>query len=419
MTTDRNISRQAKCIGAVLFLTSIFLVMPSCSVGNARQVNETENHQIPEVGVVKVTRQNFSNALEIASEFVPYQEINVHAKVSGYVKKLYVDWGTHVRRGQLLAVLEVPELKDQVSRDKASVQRGLKNVERAKEELARDQSAYEVAALTYTRLHKVQKSQPGLVAQEEVDVAHGKDLESQAADSADQSALAAAQDDLAADQSTLQRDEALANYSRITAPFTGVVTQLDAYTGALLPAGTSSSKTALALCHLAENDLLRLVIPVPERVVPDVHLGESVRVKVPALNKTFTGKVSRVSDQISLDTRTMHTEVEVSNPNYEIVPGMYAYVDLPVQSAAHALAIPIQAIVHTGPDQGTVLVVKHNDTIERCTVRLGVETPDMAEAVSGLRQGDLVVFGEQASFNPGEKVEPKVLNPAELMPKAQ
>ncbi|HVA01338.1 MAG TPA: efflux RND transporter periplasmic adaptor subunit, partial [Terriglobia bacterium] len=235
--------------------------------------------------------------------------------------------------------------------------------------------------------------------------------------SAAQAALAAAQEELAADRSTLQRDEAMADYSRITAPFTGVVTRLDAYTGALLPAGTSSTKTALALCHLSENDLLRLVIPVPERVVPDIHLGEVVRVKVPVLHKIFAGKVSRTSDQIDLDTRTMHTEVEVANPAYQLVPGMYAYVDLPVQSAAQALAIPIQAVVRSGPGQGTVLVVTPDHTIERRTVQLGIETPNMAEVLSGLREGELVVFSEQASYSPGEKVEPKVLNPAELMAK--
>lgn len=417
MTNEQNISSRVKTLGYGLLLVSIFVTVSSCTVSNARSANPLKQRSAAVAGVVKVRRQNLSNALEIASEFIPYQEIDVHAEVSGYVKDLYINWGTHVKKGQLLATLEVPQLDAQVTHDEAAVQRDLKDVERAKQDLARDQSAYEVADLTYTRFRKVQKLQPGLVAQEEVDVEHGKDLETAAAVSADEAALSAAQEELAASESTLQRDEAMDDYSRITAPFTGVVTRLDAYTGALLPAGTSSSKADLSLCHLAENDLLRLVIPVPEEFVPDVHVGEVVSVKVPALKKIFPGKVSLISDQINLDTRTMHTEVEVANPTYEIVPGMYAYVDLPVHRAANALAVPIQAVVRTKHDQGTVLVVNGDDTIERRTVRLGIETPNWVEVLSGLREGEQVVFGGQAGYSPGEKVQVKVLNPAEFMEK--
>lgn len=419
MSNEQKISRQVKSFGYVILLASLFVAAPSCSVSNAHSEDQAEHHPAAVAGVVKVTRKDMSNALEIASEFIPYQEIDVHAKVSGYVQKLYINWGTHVRKGQLLAVLEVPELAAQVSRDKASVLRSLKDIQRAKEELARDQSAFRVAALTYSRFRRVQKLRPGLVAPEEVDVERGKDLETAAAVSADRAALAAAREELAASESTLQRDKAMDNYSRITAPFTGVVTRLDAYTGALLPAGTSSSKSDLSLCHLAENDVLRLVIPVPEKVVPDVHVGEAVNVKVPALNKSFAGKVSLISDQINLETRTMHTEVEVANPTYEIVPGMYAYVDLPVRSATHALALPIQAVVRSGQDQGTVLVVNRDNTIERQTVQLGLETPNWVQVLSGLKEGEQVVFGEQASYSPGEKVTVKVLNASELMAEAR
>ena len=115
--------------------------------------------------VVKVQRKSLSNTLEIASEFQPYQEIDVYAKVSGYIQKLYVDWGTHVKQGQLLAVLEIPELQQQLQQDEASVHRSEQEVSRAHEELSRAQSAYNVAHLTYTRLADVQKTRPELVAQ--------------------------------------------------------------------------------------------------------------------------------------------------------------------------------------------------------------------------------------------------------------
>src|SRR5579883_2094238 len=280
MNIHQDLSRQVNTIGYISLLAGIFLLMCSCSAKNMRATVQVRKGDIAVAAVVPVARQSLSNTLEVASEFVPYQEIDVHAKVSGYVKKLYIDWGTHVRQGDLLAVLEVPELAATVSRDQAACQRSMQNVARAQEELARAESAYRVAHLTYTRYLGVQKTRPDLIAQEEVDVAQGKDLETAAAVSAAKDALAAAQQELAVNQSTMQRDKSLFAYSYITAPFTGVVTNLYAFTGSLLPAGTSTSKTALPLCHLSQNDLLRLVIPVPEAVVPSVHVGETVNVQV-------------------------------------------------------------------------------------------------------------------------------------------
>ncbi|MGH9406386.1 MAG: efflux RND transporter periplasmic adaptor subunit [Terriglobia bacterium] len=352
---------------------SLCLALAACCLIAAASCSPTANGDAPAARrqgaavtapVVSVERRDLSNDVKIAAEFIPYQEIDVHAKVSGYIQKLLINWGTHVRQGQLMAVLEVPELQAQVSRDEAAAQRSEQNVAGAKEELILDQAADHVAHLTYTRLSGVQKTQPGLVAQEEVDVAQGKAQEAAAAVSAAQDALAAARQELTVNRSTLTRDQAMAGYSQITAPFEGVVTQLNAYTGSLLPAGTSSSRNALPLCHLAQTDLLRLVIPAPSTIVPDIHLGETVRVQVPSVGRTFQGRVARWSGVINLDTRTMRTEVDVANPKSELVPGMYAYVQLPVRSAAHALALPIQAVQFAGPGHGSVLTVTKLDQIE-------------------------------------------------------
>src|SRR5579863_2673930 len=234
----------------------------------------------PSVAVVKVTRQNLSNELEIASEFLPFQEIEVYAKVSGYIQKMYIDWGTHVKQGQLLAVLEIPELQQQLQQDEAASRRSQHDLERAREELNRAESAYTVAHLTYTRLADVQKSRPELVAQEEIDAAQGKDLEANAGVSSAKDAVSAAEQGLLAAKAALGKDQAMFAYARITAPFDGVVTQIYAYTGSLLPAGTSSNKGDLALCQLSQNNVLRLVIPLPERAVTDVHVGDTVDIKV-------------------------------------------------------------------------------------------------------------------------------------------
>ncbi|MGH9357924.1 MAG: efflux RND transporter periplasmic adaptor subunit [Terriglobia bacterium] len=396
-------------IGKAVFLAGLLVSISACSRPGASERTSQSGGDAP-APVVRVERRDLSNDLEIASEFMPYQEVDVHAKVSGYIKKLYIDWGTHVKQGQLMAVLEVPELHDAVLRDQASVARDMQELRRASEELQRAQSAYFVANVTYTRFHGVQEKRPDLVAQEEVDVAHGKQLEAAAGVSAAQDALAAAQQQLVVDKSTEQRDQAMLDYSRITAPFTGVVTRLDGYTGALLPAGTTTSKAGLALCHLAQNDLLRLVIPVPEEIVPDVHIGDVVKVRVPSLNRVFQGKVSVISDDINLETRTMHTEVEVPNPQYVLVPGMYAYVQVPVKSAANALALPIQAVSTGQPGVGTVLALNGRSQIEKRQVRIGLETASEVQLLAGVQQGEEVVFGGQGRFHEGEIVKPRLIN---------
>jgi RND family efflux transporter MFP subunit len=381
--------------------------------GSTAKVVAENPANAPHVAVVTVAKKTISSNLEIASEFQPYQEISVYAKVSGYIKELHINWGTHVAQGQLLAVLEIPELQQQLELDQASVRRSEQDVARAQEELSRSESAYTVAHLTYTRLANVQKTRPELVAQEEIDVAQGKDLEANAGVSSAKDALAGSQQELLGAKAALDRDKALYSYARITAPFDGVVTEMDAYTGALLPAGTSSNKGDQALCRLSQNDLLRLVIPVPERAVASIHVGEDVAVNVSGLNRKFDGKIVRFSDQIDPETRTMHTEVDVPNPKYVVVPGMYATVEIPLQTAQNALTVPVQAMQSSAEGRGTVLVVGTDNRIERRDVTIGIQSSADAEILSGLQAGERVVFGEQAQFSPGELVAPTPVTPSE------
>lgn len=409
-TPGEIVSRCKRCRWHVL----AFLTLTGLFSGCARSGKVDAAASAPEAAVVNVARHDLTNTLEIASEFQPYQEIEVYAKVSGYIQKLYVDWGTHVKAGQILADLEIPELQQQLQEDEATVHRNESDLERAREELNRASSAYKVANVTYTRLVGVQKSQPGLISQEDIDVSEGKNIEASAGVSAAKDSLAAAEQGLAAAKATMDKDKALYAYSHISAPFDGVVTVMYAYTGALLPAGTSSNIGTSALCRLSQNNLLRLVIPVPERAVPDLHVGELISVKVSGLGKTSSGKIVRFSDQIDTQTRTMHTEVEVPNSNYELVPGMYASVEIPLRTSAKALTVPTQAVQPTGADKGTVMLVNGANQIERRTVTLGVQTATQVEIVSGLKENDRVVFGSQSQYQPGELVTPKVVEAQEM-----
>lgn len=372
------------------------------------------NEFAPVAAVVKVERKDISSSLDIASEFLPFQEIDVYAKESGYIKELHIDWGTHVEKGQLLAVLEIPELQEQLQGDEAALKRSEQDLERAHEELTRAQSAYAVAHITYTREAEVQKTRPELISQEEIDVAQGKDLETSASVSAAKDSVAAAESAMANAKANLARDNALYGYARMTAPFDAVVTKMYAYTGALLPAGTSSNIGESALCRLSQNDLLRLVIPVPERYAGDIHTGQEIKVNVSALKKTFTGKVIRYSDQIDMSTRTMHTEVQVPNANYEIIPGMYADIQLPIHTDANALTLPVQSVQTKGNGTGSVMIVNSANQIEKRNVTIGIQTANAVEILSGVKENEMAIYGEQDQYQPGMLVKPQVTQPTQM-----
>jgi len=405
-----------RCIHRILtFSVSLLCSASLISCGEEHKAAADDAANAPVAAVVKVTRGNIADNLEIASEFQPFQEVDVYAKVSGYIQKLYVDYGTHVKQGQLLAVLEIPELQQQLHQDEASIRRSEQELSRAREDLNRAKSAYDVAHLTYSRLADVQKSNPALVAQEEIDVSKGKDLEADADVSAQKAALAAAEQALLVAKAALGKDQAMFDYARMTAPFDGVVTQIYAFTGALLPAGTASTnKGESALCRLSQNDLLRLVIPVPERAVSNIQIGQTVAVNVSGMDRTFEGKIIRFSDQIDSNTRTMHTEVDVPNPHYELVPGMYASVKIPLHAAAKVLTVPVQAFQAGSEGKGIVLVVGPGNKIERREVAVGLQSASDVEITAGLQENEAIIFGSLGQYRPGEIVAPKPVEPARM-----
>ena len=312
---------------AIPLLAGILVVaglLSSCSSGEKASANAPLAAEGISVGVAKVGRKPLGRKLTVSSELVPFQEIDVYAKESGYVKKLDVDYGTRVKAGQVMAVLEIPELESQLQQDDASIKNAFDQITHAEHDLGRVQAQYNALHLQYDRLNGVAKSKPGLVAQQEVDDAQGKDLAAEAQVEASKSSLEATQSQLAVMQAKRRHDQDLYDYSKITAPFAGVVTQRFANLGALMQAGTSSSTQAMPLVRLSQDDLFRLVIPVPESYVRYIKIGDPVSVMVPSLNHTFPGKVARFSVDVKEDTRTMHTEVDVANPNKLLIPGLYA-----------------------------------------------------------------------------------------------
>jgi RND family efflux transporter MFP subunit len=361
------------------------------------------------IAVAKVGAQSLTRELVLTAEFKPFQEIDVMAKVAGYVKRIDVDTGDRVRQGQLLATLEIPELADELAKADASLERSQAEVARARDEIRRAESAHHSAHLSYERLTAVNKERPGLVAQQEIDDAQGKDLVAESQVAAAQSSLSVALRQVSVSKAEQQKCRTLIDYTRVTAPFAGVITKRFADTGSMIQAGTASQTQAMPLVRLSENSLLRLILPVPESAVPLVHVGQEVAVKVPSLNRSFPGRVARFSDKLQASTRTMETEVDVPNPSMALVPGMYAEVDLTMEKRDNALAVPVTAVdMEADTAMGTVMVVTDQRILERRRVTLGLETANRIEVRSGLRDGELVVVGNRSGLQAGDHVNPKI-----------
>ena len=396
----------AGAIGAALVVWTA-----SCSrAPGAAEVIEDKNPTIPTVAVAKATTENMSRTLTLTAEFKPFQEIDVMAKVAGYVKTIYVDVGDRVKQGQVLALLEVPEMQDDRARAQSQLSRSEAEVKRAQDELQRAEAAHDLAHLSYSRLAEVARQRAGLVAQQEIDDAHSKDLVAEAQVNAAKSALNAAEQQVQVNTAELQKIKTLSDYTRVTAPFAGVITKRYADTGSMIPAGTSSSTQVMPIVKLSENSLLRLVLPVPESAVPTVHVGQAVDVKVPTLNRVFPGRVARFADKVSAATRTMETEVDVQNPELVLIPGMYAEVELTLDRRNSVVSVPVSAVdFSAGETTGQVEVITPENRVEVRTVPLGLQTASGVEVRSGLRAGDLVVTGNRAALRDGEAVHPKVV----------
>ncbi len=365
-----------------------------------------------------MTHRPIERQLTVSSELVPFQEIDVYAKESGYITELNVDYGTRVKTGQLMAVLEIPELKIQLAQDAAAVKNQEDVVQQAQHQVDRATALVKPYKLQYDRIKTVAETKPGLVAQQEVDDWQGKFEGAEAQLEVAKSALLSAQSVLAAAQAKEERDKVLFDYARINAPFSGVVTQRYANYGTLVQAGTSSSNNVLPICKLSEDDKFRLVIPVPESYVKFIHVGDAVDVNVPSLEKHFPGRVMRFSTDVAEDTRTMHTEVDVENPQRLLMPGMYADAVLTLEHKNNALSVPLQAVNHEAT-RDTVYVVTSDNKIEIRPVQLGLQSSSYAEVLSGVNDGDHVVVSDRAALKAGATVQPHPVEMTEYQPQSQ
>jgi RND family efflux transporter MFP subunit len=356
------------------------------------------------VPVATVGTATLANDLTLTAEFLPYQDVEVMAKVAGYVKTISVDIGDHVHQGQVLAVLEAPEIQSDVARAKAGVAAAEADIVTAQAAVQRAQAAADIAKLSSQRLQDVATKDKGLVPRQQIDVAQSRQMEAEALLASAESSVQAAKEAKAGADQEYVRAQTMMSYTTIRAPFDGVVTKRYASTGSMIQAGITSQTQAMPVVKLAQNNLLRLILPVPVNDVSGVKNGQTVDVAVSSLGRTFEGKVTRSADSVQMATRTMDTEVDVQNRDGSLVPGMYAEVNLHLAERPNVLSVPLDAVDGLGTSVQQAYLVR-DGIVHLVTVKTGLQTPNQVEIVSGLQRGDKVIVGRHTGLSDGEQVE--------------
>lgn len=322
----------------------------------------------------------------LPGELQPYETVAVYPKVTGFVQWIGVDRGSKVRKGELLAKLVAPEMVSQQSEAQAKLQSAQSRQIEAEAKTAADEA-------TYQRL-KTAAATPGVISENELDIAH----QMAAADQARQRALEQAVD---AAKATLNSVQQMAGYLRIVAPFDGVVTDRNVHPGALVGPGGSRGQTPML--DISQISRLRLVVAVPEASVAYTSPGAKVSFTVDSYpNVTFQGKVARLADSIDEKTRTMPVEMDVDNSSERLAPGMYPHVIWPERHSQATLFVPASAVVRSMEE--TFVIRIRNGVAEWVQVKTGASAGEETEVFGNLAAGDMVALHGSEELRPGTTV---------------
>jgi RND family efflux transporter MFP subunit len=330
----------------------------------------------------KVVSKALEKTVTIPGDLTPYQGVNIHAKVSGFVESLPVDRGSWVKRGQLLGRLSAPELRAQRAEAEAKVQA-------VRAQQAEAQAKMVAAQSTYDRLRAASVT-PGVVAGNDVEVA-ARTFE------ALQAQVEALKNSGAAAEAALKAVTELEAYLEITAPFDGVITERSVHPGSLV------SQSSGAMLRIEQISRLRLTVPVPEIYVGAIMKGTTVVFRVSAFpDSTFHGVIARPAHSLDMKTRSMQVELDVMNPKLRLAPGMFAEVQWPIARVQTSLFVPTTAVVRTSERQFVVRI--RYGAAEWVDVRRGEVNGSLVEVFGDLREGEVVAQRGNDEIRPGTKI---------------
>jgi RND family efflux transporter MFP subunit len=347
------------------------------------------------VDVVRVVEQPLDVELSLPGELSAYQTVAVYARVTGFVKTVAVDRGSRVRAGDVLAVLEAPELVAQRAEAQSKLQA-------AEAQLAAARARADADRGTFDKL-KAASATPGVVAGNDVTIAE------KTAD-ASRSQVESAQQTVEAARQAFNAIRGMEGYLRVAAPFSGVVTERNVHPGALV-GPSSGASGAPPLFTVVENNRLRLVVPVPEAYTSDLTTGTAIPFSVAAYpDQPFAGTVARIAQAVDVATRTMAVELDVANQRGQLAPGTFATVKWPVRRSGLSLFVPTASVAST-TDRTFVIRVRQGKT-EWVDVRTGLTSGPLVEVFGELKAGDEVAGRGSDELRPGTDVQPRQAKPA-------
>jgi RND family efflux transporter MFP subunit len=378
-----------KAIGVV----PLFLIA-ACARNEPAPAEKPSPAPTPTVEVVRIVEQPVNVTLSMPGELQAFQSVAVYPRITGFVKMISVDRGTRVRAGQVLAVLEAPELVAQRAEAQSKLQA-------AEAQLAAARSKADANVSTYQNL-KAASATPGVVAGNDLVVA-------QKAVEADQNQVAAAQQTAEAARQAVRSLTEMEGYLKVTAPFDGVVTERNVHPGALV-GPSSGAGASTPMLTLIENARLRLVIPVPQAYTAEIANGSTMKFTVPAYpGETFSGTVARIAHAVDVKTRTMAVELDVPNRDGRLAPGTYCQVPWPVHRPAPSLFVPAGSVAST-TDRTFVVRVRDGRT-EWIDVKTGLASGPNVEVFGDLKPGEEVATRGTDEIRPGTQVQVKEVKP--------
>lgn len=353
---------------------------------------------LPEVSVVKAAPSAAVSELILPGNVEAITEAPVLARSDGYIARRYVDIGDRVRQGELLATIAAPELDRQVEQAAATLQQSEATLQQASANLAQGQANQHIAQITAERwAHLTIK---GAVSRQENDQYQAQYQAQTANVDALNKAIAAAKGNVAAARASLDHLKELQIYEQVKAPFAGVITVRNIDVGALITAGST------LLFRIAQTGTLRTYVNVPQTNSDSVHAGQPAFLTVTNLpGRRFPGRVTRTANALDPASRTLLTEVQAPNPTGELMPGMYAQVDLNTKRTDPPLLVPGDALVVRA--EGTLLaVVDSGDVVHYRKIDVGRDYGTTVEVLSGIVSGDRVIVNPSDAAKEGAKVKP-------------
>lgn len=353
----------------------------------------------PEVTVTKVKVAPANSDLLLPGNITPITEATISARADGFLRKRYVDIGDHVRKGQLLAELDSPELDQQVQQARAGLAQTRAALSRAQHGVSQATSNLHLAEVTVQRWKVL--ADRGVVSRQEFDQKQAEYESQQANVQSAQADVRAAEENVRASEANLQRLINLQGYERITAPFSGIITARNVDVGSLI-----SSNGNTPLFRMAQLDALRIMIQVPEQSSPYIRVGEAAEITLQEFaGRKFIGKVSRTANSLDANTRTLPTEVMVLNKDGALLPNMYAQVNLIGSRVTPAILIPGDALM-TGAKGTQVALINEANRIHFQKVEVGRDYGPEIEIRQGLSGGETVVVNPSDDVSEGAVVEP-------------